>query len=366
MPPTSRCVLTSTIGGGCVTPSTRLLPRIARFAEDTRSGSLCDEATRLFYVTHSSPDSDRSARPAFESWFALAWVPVGVYDLLRAEDKHASWSGTSLGVTWLASAPSVSDFERSFILTAARSPHSLLLVESVWPGSCSSSVILTGRRFRVTDPEMSKHVQPDDVLFSAVLTLDGVSTLLGCASQAVDADVRDMAWATRECEADGAWLTRSSLLSLTPELASDYRCAYDGEAVQDTETYGAEPVSLLVRWRVSTPIETAFWQLHPLCRWYADEEALYDETQDVDDPHLCLSWYELPPPPERDARRPLAHLYLDRGPLATRVATRALANRLIEEVDARLGTAATLVEIRTSGPLELDAQPRADAGGRQG
>ena len=32
----------------------------------------------------------------------------------------------------------------------------------------------------------------------------------------------------------------------------------------------------------------------------------------------------------------------------------------------RLGSAATLVEIRTSGPLELGAAPRADAGSRRG
>lgn len=46
-------------------------------------------------------------------------------------------------------------------------------------------------------------------------------------------------------------------------------------------------------------------------------------------------------------------LYLDEGRLAADVPTRKLANDLIDEVAARLGTAATLVNTRPSLPVRV-------------
>lgn len=70
-------------------------------------------------------------------------------------------------------------------------------------------------------------------------------------------------------------------------------------------------------------------------------------------PRLSLSWYEPPPPPEPAYRRALGYLYLDEGRLAAYVATRTLADRVIREVHARLGSAATLVESRLCRPTHL-------------
>lgn len=80
-------------------------------------------------------------------------------------------------MTWLASTPSgVGTYEQTFILTPAKSPYSFLLVESVVPGwSLVVRDLLTGRQFRVVEPDISEHVQCEDILFSAVLTIDGVS-----------------------------------------------------------------------------------------------------------------------------------------------------------------------------------------------
>jgi hypothetical protein len=48
-------------------------------------------------------------------------------------------------------------------------------------------------------------------------------------------------------------------------------------------------------------------------------------------------------------------LYLDDGRLAADVATRAIAERLMGEINARLGSAATLVETRPSVPVRIDS-----------
>ena len=196
----------------------RLMPRIVQYARETWGLDLFTEALRLFLMSRTSPESNRSALPAFERWLAFVWVP-DCRDPLDDDGYHVpeGWPTASLGVTWLASASSgVSDFEQRFIVTAARSPHSLLLIESVVPGwSLVVRDLLTGRRFRVVEPEISEDVRSEQILFSAVLTVDGVSTLLGCGSHAVASDVRVMAGQMREYHAEGAWLTRAALLDIT-------------------------------------------------------------------------------------------------------------------------------------------------------
>jgi hypothetical protein len=206
-----------------------LVPQILEYERRTWGLELRNEAIDFFYVTRTSSESVDSAAPAFMRWFPFTWVP-GWRGEPEGKDYEIpeGWPTASLGLTWLASGTSsVSDFEETFIVTAARSPYSLLLVESVVPGwSLAVKDLLTGRRFRVVDPEISQRVRLEQILFSAVLTIDGVSTLLGCACHAVPSDLRLMASAMREYHADGAWLTRLRLMDLAPEICSEYRCAF--------------------------------------------------------------------------------------------------------------------------------------------
>ena len=124
--------------------------------------------------------------------------------------------------------------------------------------------LLTGRRFRVVEPEISEDVRSEQILLSAVLTVDGVSTLLGCGSHAVASDVRVMAGQMREYHAEGAWLTRAALLDITTQVCSEYRGACDGESVIELETYGEAPEPLLLRWNVSSPFGEMFERLRSL------------------------------------------------------------------------------------------------------
>lgn len=336
-----------------------LVPHILEYERRRWGLDLRNEAIGLFYMSRTSSESAYSAVPAFMRWFPFTWVPDW-RDELEDEDFRIpeSWPTASLGVSWLASASSsVSDFEQTFIVTAARSPHSLLLVESVVPGwSLVVRDLLTGHRFRVVEPEISQDVRSEQILFSAVLTIEGVSTFLGCASHAVPSDLRVMAGQIRECHAEGAWVTRAELLDITPEVCSEYREACDCDTVIELETNGEEPEPLLLRWNVSARFGEMFERLRSLCVWYGEEEAIDDETGPDGVPRLLMSWYEQPPPPHPEDQRALGFLYLDDGRLAADVATRAIAERLIGEIRARLGSAGTLVETRPSLPVRIHSR----------
>jgi hypothetical protein len=336
-----------------------LVPQILEYERRTWGLDLRNEAIDFFYATRTSSKSVYSAAPAFMRWFPFTWVPGSGAELESgAGEIPGSWPTSSLGVTWLAYASSsVSDFEETFIVTAARSPYSLLLVESVVPGwSLAVKDLLTGRRFRVVDPEVSQRVQVEQILFSAVLTIEGVSTLLGCACHAVPSDLRLMASAMREYYAEGAWLTRAGLLDIIPGVCSQYRDACDCDTVIEFETYGAARAPLLLRWNVSAPLGEMFERLRSLSVWYGEEEGIEDETGPDGIPRVLISWYEPPPPSKPEDRKALGFLYLDDGRLAAHVATRALAERLMGEISARLGSAATLMETRLSLPVRIHSR----------
>jgi hypothetical protein len=99
-----------------------------------------------------------------------------------------------------------------------------------------------------------------------------------------------------------------------------------------------------------------FERLRSLSMWYGEEEAIEDETGPDGILRLLTSWYEPPPPPEPKDRKALGFLYLDDGRLAAHVATRALGERLVGEISARLGSAATLVETRPSLPVRIHSR----------
>lgn len=211
--------------------------------------------------------------------------------------------------------------------------------------------LLTGRQFHVVEPEISRDVEPDHILFSAVLTLDGVSTLMGCASYAVTSLAREMAWVAREYHTDGAWLTTPQVLNLATEVCIAYREACDEQPDLDMETYNETREPHLLRWRVSASFDESFDRLRSLSQRYDAEEAIHDETGPDGVPRLSLTWYE--PPPKPEYRRALGHLYLDNGRLAAYVAAPTLADRVIGEVSVRLGSAVTLVETRVCRPTHI-------------
>jgi hypothetical protein len=328
-------------------------PRVIEYLREIGGPPLWQHALHSFFLGCTSPASVRCAMPSFIRWCPLTWVPDWRDDLEDAgAEVPEGWPSAPVGVTWLASAsPGVGSDEQTFILTAARSPYSFLLVESVVPGwSLVVRDLLTGRRFRVVEPEISARVQCEDILFSAILTIDGVATLLGCGSLSVPSDWRVQIGQTREVHADGAWLTRTDLLEIAPDLCLEYREACDDDRVVELDACGHPRELLLLRWAVGLSVAQMFDRLRSLSVWRDQDEAIDDETGPDGGPRVCLSWYEQPPPRDANDRHALGYLYLDEGRLAAHVASRAIGERLVREIGTRLGSAATHFETRITMP----------------
>ena len=98
-------------------------------------------------------------------------------------------------------------------MTASESPCSLFLVEHVRPRwDLTVTDVMTGRTFRVIDPEVSTLIRPDEILVSAVLTLDGVSTLLGTGNCALPLGVQRKAADICDAYHGQRWMSRAELL----------------------------------------------------------------------------------------------------------------------------------------------------------
>jgi len=200
----------------------RLAKSIAEYALRNWGWDLFRRALTLF-STVRQPAALLMAMPVFDRWFAFTWIPNPEDEEIDVPD---TWPTAPLGVTWLASGlATVSEFDQSFIVKAAESPYSAFLVEAVRPGwSLTMRDLMSGRRLLVVDPEVSTSAQPDDILFSAVLTLDGVSTLLGPAPYTLPPDSRFELIDLRCDYSEGPWMTRPELteMDLAGDLCDEY------------------------------------------------------------------------------------------------------------------------------------------------
>src|SRR5665213_1765650 len=154
----------------------RLVKSIVEYAFRTWGWDLLGRALRLFSMRRDSPEALLISMPVFDRWLAFTWIANHEDPDMDVPD---GWPPASLGVSWLAAgSTTVSRFDQTFIVRAADSPYSVFQVEEARPGwFLIMRDLMSGRRLRVVDPEVSACARPDDILFSAVLTLGGVSTL---------------------------------------------------------------------------------------------------------------------------------------------------------------------------------------------
>jgi hypothetical protein len=292
--------------------------------------------------------------PVFDRWFAFTWVANPENEDIEVPD---TWPTASVGVSWLASGPTpASSYDQAFIVRAADSPYSVFQVEEVRPGwSLTIRDMMTGRRLRVVDPEISACARPDDILFSAVLTLDGVSTLLGPAPYTLPPDSRVDLIDLRRGYSEIPWMTLAELTEwdLAGDLCDEYTEAFHRGPASVLETCGDAREPLHLRWTVSTPFDDVLQRLRPLSVCYVDEEAIDMQNGPDGEPHVLMTWYQPGPSAEEDDWVMIGFLYIDQGRLAADVPSRMLANRLIAEVAMSLGAGATLVDTRPSTPTRV-------------
>jgi hypothetical protein len=331
----------------------RLVKAITEHAFRTWGWHLFTYALRMFSTKGNTPEVLLVAMPVFDRWFALTWLPNPEDEQI---DVPASWPSATLGLSWLASGSAAcSDLDQHFIVRAAESPYSAFVVETVCRGWCLTvRDLMTDRRFRVVDPEVSASVRPDDILFSAIVTIGGISTLLGPAPYTLPAESRLDLFELRHDYVEGPWMTCAELveMDITGALCDEYleACARGAASLLDAADEAREPLHL--QWTVATPFEDLLERLRPLSMGDGEEAITIDNGPDGE-PHAVITWYQPGPAGHEDDYRMIGILSLDQGRLSADVPTGTLARRLTGEVSALLGATATLVDTWSGSPVRV-------------
>lgn len=142
---------------------------------------LLHHAWEDFWLYDDVPE-DMPAEPEWEgmfmAWFTLAFVPDP-----ECPEHTEAWPTEPIGLHWLKTLGAAADpMDRAFVEQACRSPLSVFAVEQVTPGvSVDVKDVLTGRTFHTPELTASRTLRVGDLVFSRVVTLDGLSLLFGMA-----------------------------------------------------------------------------------------------------------------------------------------------------------------------------------------
>jgi hypothetical protein len=222
-------------------------------------------------------------------------------------------------------------------------------VESATPGwRLAVRDLLTGRHVVLVDSEISTRVQPGTILVSAVLTIDGVSTLLGPAPYALPSEWRVEAIEIRDAYVGPEWMAREDLEAADAEISTTYlKACYDDapSRVLDRGTDAREP--WLLRWRITTRFAETVDRLRALAE--VDEGHIRLSHGPDGAPHGFFMWSRFGPSGDPDVHELLGYVYLEDGRMTADVPSRRLARTLAAEVASRLGSGAALAEARQTG-----------------
>jgi hypothetical protein len=268
--------------------------------------------------------------------------------------------------TWLAETDDdVPDLDRRYIEMACRSPLSVFVIERVDPGrSLDLKDVLTGVRFHVLEQGASQNLQQADLLFTRVLSMDGVSIMFGAAPFIVPPrwHTHIIDWRQR--------LFRTRLMTV-PDLADfdiEIRDMYfniaaellDPTPPQLSNTDG-DPLALVtLTYELRVTLSEAFERLAPLANVHG-EDHVDDVTRDASGAvtSASLSWVKAGNRQHKGwDNTVLGALRLDAGRLVADVNSDRRAGRLKREIARRLGKNATLVDTATVDPSTVFEERR--------
>lgn len=350
----------------------RVVHELLRFTADTWSEALIFHAWEDFWNYEDVPE-DLESTPEFESMF-IPWLTLGFVPDLAADEADHDWPREPIGVAWLATADAdVSDLDRAYIETACRSPLSVFAVEQVVPGrSLDLKDVLTGSRFHVLEQGASQALRPADLVFARVLTIDGVSVMLGAAPFVVPPrwHTRIIDW--RQRLFPGRLMTREDLADFDCEIRDLY---FDigAELLNPTlpqlhNTDGDPIVLTTLTYELRSTVAWAFEKLAPLAVVHGEDH--YDEvTQDASGEvtSATLSWVKAGNRREKHwDNTVLGTLRLEAGRLTAEVNSARRADRLKREIATRLGQTASLIDTSVIDPSEaLNERARQLAAGER-
>jgi hypothetical protein len=336
----------------------RVVDGLLRHIDATWAEPLIAHAWEDFWIYDDDPD-DMVNTPEFDPMF-VPWLVLGFVPDPHSEEVDSTWPTEPIGLAWLATTDAeVPDLDRVYIETACRSPMSVFAVERVIPGrSIDLKDVLTGRRFHVLEQGASRSLRVADLLFTRVVTIDGVSVMLGAAPFIVPPHwhIRIIDW--RERELRRRVLTRQDLADFDIEIRDLYfdiaAELLDPTPPQLCNTDG-DPVALTtLTYELKTPVGIAFEKLASLATVHGEDhsdEVIRDAAGAVTS--ASLTWMKPGNRQHKDwTNTVLGNIRLAAGSLIADVNSARRADRLKREIAKRLGRTAVLIDTKVEEPSD--------------
>jgi len=327
----------------------RVVDGLLRVIDATWGEPLILHAWEDFWVYDDVPE-EMATMPEFEPMF-VPWLVLGFVPDPEVDEADATWPTEPIGLAWLATTGAeVPDLDRAYIETACRSPMSVFAVERVIPGrSLDLKDVLTGRRFHVLEQGASRNLRPADLIFTRVVTMDGVSLMFGAAPFVVPPrwHTRIIDW--RERVFRKRMLTRHDLADFDIEIRDLYfdiaSELLDPTPPQLCNTDG-DPIALTtLTYELKTPVSAAFEKLASLAMVDSEDhsdEVIRDASGAVTS--AGLSWVKAGNRQHKDwTNTVLGNIQLAPGSLVADVNSARRADRLKREIAKRLGRTAVLI-----------------------
>lgn len=350
----------------------RVVDSVGKYALERWGEPLFHHAWEDFWGYDDVPE-DIVATPEFGAMF-IPWLTTCFVADPEAEGRTDDWPTATLATEWLSVQPGpVDPALHAYVTQAARSPMSVFAVEAVVPGaSVDVKDILTGRRFQALETAASRSLHAGDVVFTRVVTLDGISVMFGLAPYAAPAawHVRILDW--RDAVVRRRPRTRATLESFEIEIRDLYFLVRQAvlnpvpPTLRNTDGDRLSLITLTYELHVAVPF--VYPLLVPLAT-LAGEVHDEDVERDADGRVVKVELHWIKASRRKDAREEvtvLGTLRLEPGRLVAEVNSEKRAARLQREIVKRLGKVATLLERQVVDPVQDFVQQRATLQKRKG
>lgn len=177
----------------------QLRPAIEDFGRQQYGGQVVQAGWKDFsrWGRGAIAREEQAYQSAFAAWFLFAWLPDD--SVLEGERFLNAPSDHAIAFDYLkANREHLSPIEQGVIEVSATSPYSFYTVVAVAAEDrLQCREIYTGQTL-IVEGVASKAYAEGDVLFTAVLSVNGVSVLLGCMPKALGATAQSKIEAHRE------------------------------------------------------------------------------------------------------------------------------------------------------------------------
>jgi hypothetical protein len=345
---------------------------LLQFATETWGQPLILHAWKDFWNDDDVPEDFATTPefdPMFVPWFVLGFVPDP-----DSDDADVDWPTQPIGLEWLATTePNVSELERAYIDTACRSPMSVVVVEDVTPGrSLDLKDVLTGSRFHVLEQGASKALRPADLIFTRIVTLDGVSLMFGAAPFVVPPRWHTHIIDWRERLMRKRLMTRRDLADFDVEIRDLYfEIAVDllNPPPPQLRNTDGDPIALTtLTYELKTTVGDAFERLAPLAMVHGEDhsdEVVRDASGAVTS--AILSWVKAGNRQHKQwDNTVLGTIRIKAGRVVAEVNSARRGDRLKREISKCLGRSAALINTAVVDPLEgIEERARQRAAGER-